>query len=107
MIYEIFPKKISFNKINKYINKSRILKLINLICNKYNTDVAVNFSEKILRKGLYFSTKSGISISIEDAIIPKKKKKIILKGYKKIKNFKNKILNFPIIKKNKNININI
>ncbi|BBA84827.1 DNA-directed RNA polymerase subunit beta' [endosymbiont of Pachyrhynchus infernalis] len=77
ILWTIFPKELSFSLINKNLNKKNILDIINISYIKLGIKKTIEFIDKIMRIGFDYSTKSGISVGIDDLIIPNNKYKII------------------------------
>ncbi len=77
ILWNIFPKGLSFNLINRVIDKNEISKILS-ICYKYlGLKETVIFADNIMSIGFKFSTISGLSICIDDMIIPENKNNII------------------------------
>ncbi len=77
MLSEILPKGLPFSNINKALKKKEISKLINVSFRKCGLKETVVFADKLLQNGFRLATKSGISICIDDMLVPKEKAGII------------------------------
>ncbi len=84
ILWNISPKGLSFNLFNKIIDKNEISKILSICYKNLGLKSTVNFLDKIMSIGFKFATISGLSIGINDMIIPKDKSKIINKAEKEI-----------------------
>jgi len=73
LFYEIVPKEIPFSHVNRLMNKAALLQLVNECYTKTQLDVIVKFLDDLKDTGFYYAYKAGISISLENMTIPKKK----------------------------------
>ncbi len=85
LLSEILPKGLPFANINKALKKKEISKLINVSFRKCGLKETVVFADKLLQNGFRLATKSGISICIDDMLVPKEKYGIIERSEKEVK----------------------
>ncbi|MBM3362712.1 MAG: DNA-directed RNA polymerase subunit beta' [Betaproteobacteria bacterium] len=85
LLSEILPKGLSFANINKALKKKEISKLINAAFRKCGLKETVVFADRLLQNGFRLATKSGISICIDDMLVPKEKHGIIERAEKEVK----------------------
>ena len=85
LLSEILPKGLPFSNINKALKKKEISKLINVSFRKCGLKETVVFADKLLQSGFRLATKAGISICIEDMLVPKEKGAIIERSEKEVK----------------------
>jgi DNA-directed RNA polymerase subunit beta' len=85
LLSEILPKGLSFANINKALKKKEISKLINAAFRKCGLKETVIFADKLLQNGFRLATRSGISICIDDMLVPKEKHGIIERAEKEVK----------------------
>ena len=85
LLSEILPKGLPFSNINKALKKKEISKLINVSFRKCGLKETVVFADKLLQSGFRLATRAGISICIEDMLVPKEKHDIIAKAQKEVK----------------------
>ena len=76
-IYDITPKALGYEAINKILNKKELAKLIDLAYRKSTEKECVMFADSIMKMGYEYATKAGISINIKDMVIPAEKPEII------------------------------
>ncbi len=85
LLSEILPKGLPFSNINKALKKKEISKLINVSFRKCGLKETVVFADKLLQNGFRLATKAGISICIDDMLVPKEKHEIIESAEKEVK----------------------
>ena len=85
LLSEILPKGLPFSNINKALKKKEISKLINVSFRKCGLKETVVFADKLLQSGFRLATRAGISICIDDMLIPKEKPSIIARAQKEVK----------------------
>ncbi|HQZ07729.1 MAG TPA: DNA-directed RNA polymerase subunit beta', partial [Burkholderiaceae bacterium] len=85
LLSEILPKGLPFANINKALKKKEISKLINVSFRKCGLKETVIFADRLLQYGFRLATKAGISICIDDMLVPKEKPAIIDRAEKEVK----------------------
>ncbi|SEB26191.1 DNA-directed RNA polymerase subunit beta' [Variovorax sp. YR216] len=85
LLSEILPKGLPFSNINKALKKKEISKLINVSFRKCGLKETVVFADKLLQNGFRLATKAGISIAIDDMLVPSEKHGIIDRSAKEVK----------------------
>ncbi len=79
---QILPNKIEF--INKTLDKKQLEQLVAdcfAICGKV---VTAQFLDRLKQLGFTYATRAGISVGIDDLVIPKEKKEIVAKASKEV-----------------------
>jgi len=74
ILYEIVPKQLPFEFINKVMTKKQLAELIDKSYRRSGEKETVILADRLRTLGYEYSTKAGISICIEDMEIPSKKK---------------------------------
>ena len=87
ILSEILPKGIAFAEINKPLKKKEISRLINTSFRKCGLRETVIFADRLLQSGFRLATKAGISIAIDDMLIPSSKEGIINEAAGKVKEY--------------------
>ncbi|WP_353432392.1 DNA-directed RNA polymerase subunit beta' [Polynucleobacter sp. MWH-UH23A] len=87
ILSEILPKGMSFEEINKPLKKKEISRLINTSFRKCGLRETVIFADRLLQSGFRLATKAGISIAIDDMLIPSSKDRIITEASTKVKEY--------------------
>jgi DNA-directed RNA polymerase subunit beta' len=85
LLSEILPKGLPFSNINKALKKKEISKLINVSFRKCGLKETVVFADKLLQYGFRLATKAGISICIDDMLVPTEKSGIIERAKLEVK----------------------
>ncbi len=85
LLSEILPKGLPFSNMNKALKKKEISKLINVSFRKCGLKETVVFADKLLQNGFRLATKAGISICIDDMLVPTEKPEIIERAEKEVK----------------------
>ncbi len=84
LLREILPEEIPFRLINKVMKKSELANLIDY-CYRYGGDKkTVLVSDRLKGLGYYYATLAGISISLDDMLIPSNKGKLLKEAQQEI-----------------------
>ncbi|MDP4696129.1 MAG: DNA-directed RNA polymerase subunit beta', partial [Burkholderiaceae bacterium] len=82
---EILPKGLAFENLNRALKKKEISRLINASFRKCGLKETVVFADKLLQNGFRLATKAGISIAIDDMLVPPEKAGIIQRAETEVK----------------------
>ncbi|MDY0745171.1 DNA-directed RNA polymerase subunit beta' [Paucibacter sp. R3-3] len=85
LLSEILPKGLPFSNINKALKKKEISRLINTSFRKCGLKETVVLADKLLQSGFKLATRAGISIAIDDMLVPKQKHELIERAEKEVK----------------------
>ncbi len=77
ILYEIVPPEIPFEAVNRVMNKKELRNLVGVCYRRRGIKATVILSDRLKDLGYSFATKSGVSISIKDMVIPHRKEEII------------------------------
>ena len=77
LIWNIMPKGMDFDECNQEMTKKNISKLINSCYRKMGVKDSVMFADQLMYLGFAQATLSGVSIGMEDMVIPPAKKDLI------------------------------
>jgi DNA-directed RNA polymerase subunit beta' len=77
LLSEILPMDIPFSAINKVMNKKSLAQLIDVCYRNSGVKATVLLADRLKDLGYDFATRSGISISINDMVIPSRKSEIL------------------------------
>jgi len=80
LLYEILPKEIPFECVNKLMNKKELTELVAICYKTVGLEETVVFLDKLKDIGFKYATKAGISISIENMKIPINKEALVEKA---------------------------
>src|SRR5690606_22319876 len=85
LLSEILPAGLSFSNIDKALKKKEISKLINASFRKVGIRETVIFADKLMYTGYTYATRAGISISINDMLVPPEKEQQIASADAEVK----------------------
>ncbi|MDM7951522.1 DNA-directed RNA polymerase subunit beta' [Hydrogenophaga sp.] len=85
LLSEILPKGLPFEVMNKALKKKEISRLINASFRKCGLKETVVFADKLLQYGFRLATRSGISIAVDDMLVPKEKAAVIGRAEAEVK----------------------
>ena len=77
LLWRIVPTGIGFEHINQDMNKKAISAILNHCYRTLGLKDTVIFADQLMYTGFDFSTKSGVSIGVDDFVIPDEKARII------------------------------
>jgi DNA-directed RNA polymerase subunit beta' len=77
LLSEIMPDGMSFEQINRTMNKRAISATINLCYRQIGLKETVVFADQIMYTGFYYATRAGVSFGVNDMVVPVEKKKIL------------------------------
>lgn len=77
LLSQILPPGLPYSYIDKALKKKEISKLINASFRKVGIRETVIFADKLMYTGYTYATKAGISISINDMLVPPEKGQLI------------------------------
>ncbi|MCG2584801.1 DNA-directed RNA polymerase subunit beta' [Massilia sp. TS11] len=85
ILSEILPKGLPFSVLNKPLKKKEISKLINTSFRKCGLRATVVFADKLMQSGFRLATRAGISICVNDMLVPDVKQKLISTAESEVK----------------------
>ncbi|MDN4061601.1 DNA-directed RNA polymerase subunit beta' [Massilia sp. YIM B02769] len=85
ILSEILPKGLPFSVLNRALKKKEISKLINTSFRKCGLRATVVFADKLMQSGFRLATRAGISIAVDDMLIPDVKKGMIATAEAEVK----------------------
>jgi DNA-directed RNA polymerase subunit beta' len=77
LLSEILPEGLSFELINKPLKKKEISRLINAGFRRCGLRETVIFADQLMYTGFSMATRAGLSICVDDMLVPKQKDEII------------------------------
>jgi DNA-directed RNA polymerase subunit beta' len=84
LLAEILPEGLPFALINTVLTKKATSGLINACYRKLGLKQTVVFADQLMYMGFRFATRAGVSIGIDDLIIPSEKKQILQAAEKEV-----------------------
>ena len=85
LLSEILPVGLPFDVINKALKKKEISKLINASFRLCGLRETVIFADKLMQAGFTFATRAGISICVDDMLVPQQKHDLIAAAESEVK----------------------
>jgi len=77
LLAEILPEGLPFELANTELTKKNISRLINSCYRRLGLKDTVVFADQLMYTGFSFATRAGVSIGIDDMLIPEEKKSIL------------------------------
>jgi DNA-directed RNA polymerase subunit beta' len=85
LLSEILPAGLSFPLLNKPLKKKEISRLINEAFRRCGIRETVIFADKLMYTGFSYATRAGLSICVDDLLVPAQKAEIIDEAEKEVK----------------------
>ncbi|VCU68660.1 DNA-directed RNA polymerase subunit beta' [Pigmentiphaga humi] len=85
ILSEILPKGLPFSVLNKSLKKKEISRLINQSFRRCGLRDTVIFADQLMQSGFRLATRGGISICMDDMLIPSAKEGILAEASKEVK----------------------
>ena len=85
LLSEILPEGLPFSVLNTPLKKKEISRLINTSFRKCGLRATVVFADHLMQAGFRLATKAGISICINDMLVPKQKVELISAAEQEVK----------------------
>jgi DNA-directed RNA polymerase subunit beta' len=85
LLSEILPKGLSFDAINQDMTKKIISGTINACYRTVGLKETVVFADQLMYTGFQYATRSGVSIGVDDMVVPQQKTKILATADKEVK----------------------
>ncbi len=84
LLFEALPPQAEFQWINKVLKSSDLAKLIERIYYRFGADVTVSCLDRVKKLGFNSATVAGISLSLQDLVIPQGKDVVVDKAQKEV-----------------------
>ncbi|MGA9530978.1 MAG: DNA-directed RNA polymerase subunit beta' [Candidatus Babeliales bacterium] len=84
LLFNILPKGSKIEWVNKVLKKSDVGGLVENVYHQFGIDATVTFLDNIKHYGFYYATMGGISISMNDLVVPDAKESILRKADKEV-----------------------
>lgn len=89
LLFDVAPKGMSFDVINRNMNKKAISNTINQCYRKLGLKATVIFADQLMYTGFRFAARSGSSIGVNDMVVPEEKSTIIDAAEAEVKEIEN------------------
>ncbi len=77
LLSEILPQGLSFDAVNRDMTKKAISGAINLCYRSVGLKETVVFADQLMYMGFAYATRAGVSIGVDDMVVPQQKGKIL------------------------------
>jgi DNA-directed RNA polymerase subunit beta' len=84
LLHDICPKEVSFEAINKVMGKKQLAELIDLVYRIAGQKSTVLLADALRTTGYTYATKAGISICLDDMVIPPSKETLLGEAQKEV-----------------------
>jgi DNA-directed RNA polymerase subunit beta' len=85
LLSEILPKGLPFELMNKALKKKEISRLINASYRRCGLRDTVIFADQLMQYGFRLATRAGLSIAIDDMLVPPQKEPILQAAENEVK----------------------
>jgi len=85
LLSEILPHGLSFDAINQDMTKKTISGTINACYRTVGLKETVVFADQLMYTGFHYATRAGVSIGVDDMVVPLQKTKILATADKEVK----------------------
>jgi len=86
LLSEILPKGMEFALINRVMKKRSISDIINTCYRRIGLKDTVIFADQLMYTGFHYAARAGISIGVDDMVIPQSKDSILTRAEQEVKN---------------------
>jgi DNA-directed RNA polymerase subunit beta' len=84
LLWNIVPRGLSYDLVNQEMNKKAISRIINHCYRTLGLKDTVIFADQLMYTGFDFSTRSGVSIGVDDFVIPDEKAEIVSQAEREV-----------------------
>ena len=85
LLSELLPEGLTFDLVNRDLNKKHISALINACYRSVGLKETVIFADQLMYTGFSYATRAGISIGVEDMVTPADKPEILRRAESEVK----------------------
>ncbi len=85
LLGEILPKGLSFDLINVDMTKKAISGVINACYRTLGLKETVIFADQLMYTGFAYATRAGVSIGVDDMVVPEQKERILAAAEREVK----------------------
>lgn len=85
LLWEIVPEGLTFELIDHTMTKKAISKLLNTCYRELGLKATVMFADHLMYTGFRYATVSGVSVGVDDLVVPSNKQEIIAKAEEEVR----------------------
>ena len=93
LLREIIPPELPFTLYNKVMGKKEVADLIDACYRISGNKQTVILADRLKNMGFEYATKAGISISIDDMLIPQRKEELLDRAYRDVREIEQQYTN--------------
>lgn len=85
VLWDVIPQGLPFSTINCVMDKKQVSALLDQAHQHLGVDKTIRLADQIMYMGFDYATRSGISVGVDDMLVPDEKTNIISKAEKEVK----------------------
>ncbi len=85
LLAEILPAGLPFDSVNQDMTKKSLSRLVNTCYRRVGLKATVVFADRLMYTGFYYATRSGVSVGVDDMVVPKRKEGIVTAAEHEVK----------------------
>ncbi|MGD8575195.1 MAG: DNA-directed RNA polymerase subunit beta', partial [Gammaproteobacteria bacterium] len=85
LLSDILPRGLPFELLNRDLNKKAISQLINTCYRRVGLKETVVFADQLMYTGFRYATRAGVSIGVNDMVVPEEKEAILTQAEAEVK----------------------
>src|SRR3954462_8878356 len=85
LLGEILPKGLSYDLVNRDMTKKAISGVINVCYRTVGLKETVVFADQLMYTGFHYATRAGVSMGVDDMVVPLQKTKILAGAEREVK----------------------
>ena len=92
LLAEVLPEGLAFELVNQTLNKKAISRLVNTCYRRLGLKATVIFADQLMYTGFKFSTRAGVSVGVNDMVVPEEKYTIIRAAEEEVREIENQYI---------------
>jgi DNA-directed RNA polymerase subunit beta' len=85
LLSDILPRGLSFDLVNRDMTKKAISGVINACYRNVGLKETVVFADQLMYTGFHYATRAGVSIGVDDMVVPQQKTRILTTAEREVK----------------------
>jgi DNA-directed RNA polymerase subunit beta' len=85
LLSDILPRGLTFEAVNRDMTKKAISGVINLCYRSVGLKETVVFADQLMYTGFHYATRAGVSIGVDDMVVPQQKNRILASAEREVK----------------------
>jgi len=77
LLSELLPEQLPFDMVNRVMNKKAVSMLISAAYRNVGLKATVVFADRLMYTGFHYATRAGLSIGVDDMVVPEEKRGIL------------------------------